>query len=255
MVVIFFPAASETGVWQDRAARPSINTVHAPHCPSPQPYFVPVSCSRLRNTERRVSSPGASTRRSAPLTVKICMAKRSALRLFALVRNAPDDLAAVIADQQGAVPGDRHADGAAPDISIRRDEAGQEVLVLARRRAVAQGNANDLVAGALRAVPRAVLRGEDVAGILPGELAAGVEDHLERRGVRLQEHVGDEHFVAKLGVLPRVARVLDRPHVEPGPTVKAAGLDAGDVVRGQVVAQPVALVDGGPELRGLRSNG
>src|SRR5262245_48233465 len=44
--------------------------MHAPHCPSPHPYFVPVRSSRLRNTERSVSSGGASTRRAFPLTVR-----------------------------------------------------------------------------------------------------------------------------------------------------------------------------------------
>src|SRR5579864_2685844 len=48
MVVTCFPAARDTGVLQERTGRPSRCTVQAPHCATPQPYFVPVRprCSR-----------------------------------------------------------------------------------------------------------------------------------------------------------------------------------------------------------------
>ena len=50
--------------------------MHAPHCPSPQPYLVPVRSSRLRRTERSVSSGGASTRR-LPLTTILSILMRA----------------------------------------------------------------------------------------------------------------------------------------------------------------------------------
>ena len=71
MVMIFASAASATSVWQDLVAWPSRRTVQAPHSPSPQPYFVPVSWRRLRKTERRVSSAGALTGDFAPLMVRM----------------------------------------------------------------------------------------------------------------------------------------------------------------------------------------
>src|SRR5277367_3230119 len=70
MVVIFVPVTEEAMVRQDRLALPSISTVQAPHCPSPQPYFVPVMSSRLRNTESKVSSAGARTGSSEPLMLR-----------------------------------------------------------------------------------------------------------------------------------------------------------------------------------------
>src|SRR6516225_3282254 len=70
MVIIFAPVTEAAMVRQDRFADPSISTVQAPHCPSPQPYFVPVRCNRLRNTESRVSSPTARTGSSAPLMLR-----------------------------------------------------------------------------------------------------------------------------------------------------------------------------------------
>ncbi len=68
MVVIFFPEASAAEVRHERAGRPSRRTVHAPHCPSPQPYFVPVSSRLSRNTESRDSPASASADRFVPFT-------------------------------------------------------------------------------------------------------------------------------------------------------------------------------------------
>src|SRR5437870_12253679 len=49
MVVICLPTPALTGMTQERMARPSTCTVHAPHCATPHPYLVPVSptCSRI----------------------------------------------------------------------------------------------------------------------------------------------------------------------------------------------------------------
>src|ERR1700691_3282722 len=68
MVVIFLPATCETGVEQERVALPSTCTVHAPHNPAPQPYFVPVSSSVSRNTQSSGVSGATVTRFSLPLT-------------------------------------------------------------------------------------------------------------------------------------------------------------------------------------------
>src|SRR5258706_9366153 len=39
MVTMVLPAVSFIDVWQLRTATPLTWTVHAPHCPTPQPYF------------------------------------------------------------------------------------------------------------------------------------------------------------------------------------------------------------------------
>src|SRR5438445_8056361 len=77
--------------------------------------------------------------------------------------DAPDRAVAVFADEERAVLGDGDADRAGPDGSIVDHEAGQKILVFAGRLATLQQYADDLVAGALGAVPGAVERGEDVA--------------------------------------------------------------------------------------------
>src|SRR5512135_3678454 len=67
MVVIFLPAAAPTGVWQDRAALPSMCTVQEPQAPMPHPNLVPVSfrCSRI--TQRSGTSGPTSTWYALPL--------------------------------------------------------------------------------------------------------------------------------------------------------------------------------------------
>src|SRR6202030_156660 len=45
-------------------------------------------------------------------------------------------------------------------------------------------------------------------------------------------------------------RILTGADVVPGPAVEATVAHAGDVVRRQIVAEPVALVDRGPEFAG-----
>src|SRR5512143_640545 len=71
MVVIFLPCASPTGVWHDRWALPSMCTVHDPHMPMPQPYFVPVSLSRSRITQSRGTSGATSTLYDLPLISRL----------------------------------------------------------------------------------------------------------------------------------------------------------------------------------------
>ena len=68
-----------------------------------------------------------------------------------------------------------------------------------------------LVAGALGAVPGAVLAGEAVALELGGELRALVEEHLQRSEVRVDEDVGRDDLGLQLGMLAFVARVLPWP--------------------------------------------
>src|ERR1700722_8813040 len=62
-------AAAETGVWQLRTALPLRCTVHAPHWPIPQPYFVPFSFRTSRITHSRGISAGTSTVLDRPFTV------------------------------------------------------------------------------------------------------------------------------------------------------------------------------------------
>src|ERR1700680_1428140 len=61
MVVTSFPAARDTGVLQERTGRPSRCTVQAPHCATPQPYFVPVRPRCSRKTQSKGVEGSTST--------------------------------------------------------------------------------------------------------------------------------------------------------------------------------------------------
>src|SRR5271168_2782807 len=138
--------------------------------------------------------------------------------LLAGVADAPDAAGAVVGDVEGAVVADGDADGTAPDLAVSGDEAGEEVLVLAGGLAVLHGDADELVAATVGAVPGAVLGREAVAVILRGEArrggrrGGGVEGHAERGHVGLHEDVGGEDLVLQLRMRAGQARVLVATH-------------------------------------------
>src|SRR5215470_9556648 len=70
-VITCLLATVDTGVWQERTARPSRWTVHAPHRPAPQPNLVPFRLSTSRITQSNGMSAGTSTVADFPLTVKV----------------------------------------------------------------------------------------------------------------------------------------------------------------------------------------
>ena len=67
IVVICAPATALTGVMQERMARPSRCTVHAPHMPIPHPNFVPLRPTTSRITQSSGVSPATSTDAGRPL--------------------------------------------------------------------------------------------------------------------------------------------------------------------------------------------
>ena len=89
-------------------------------------------------------------------------------RSFADVGDVPDGAGAVVGDEHAAVFGDGDAYGTAPDLAVFGDETGEEVFIAAVGVAVVHGNADDLITGAVGAVPGAVFGGEGVAVILAG---------------------------------------------------------------------------------------
>src|SRR5215468_1926380 len=69
MVVIDLPVAADRATLHDRAARPSMRTVQAPHWAMPQPYLVPVSFSESRSTHSNGVSGSTATLWAMPLTI------------------------------------------------------------------------------------------------------------------------------------------------------------------------------------------
>src|SRR5262245_52667163 len=90
----------------------------------------------------------------------------------ACVRDAVDDVAIVVAEEQRAVVHRRYIGGSAPRLAVRPDEADQEVDVLARGLAILDGHTHDFVARAVRTVPRTVEYGERIADVVGGKRRA-----------------------------------------------------------------------------------
>src|SRR5690242_19259786 len=69
------PATERAGAMQERTARPSTSTVHAPHWASPQPKWVPVRARSFRSTySSGVSGSSVSTSRAVPFTLSVSLA-------------------------------------------------------------------------------------------------------------------------------------------------------------------------------------
>src|SRR5579875_865218 len=99
--------------------------------------------------------------------------RRSRLRrrcMRVAIGNAPDRARAVVADQQGAVMRDRDRHRPSPHLAPGRDETGHEVLRIAPGNAPENRYEDDLVAGKLTAIPRAVLAHERTLAVRGGEL-------------------------------------------------------------------------------------
>src|SRR5882762_6669042 len=78
--------------------------------------------------------------------------------------------------------------------------------------------------------------GEYIAPVFCRKLLAIIKRHLQRRIVRMQEHIWNDDFAVQVGTFARVSRVLVSACVPPWPPVKSAVLHVGDVIRNQVVA-------------------
>src|SRR5580704_17176895 len=118
------------------------------------------------------------------------------------VDDAPDGFRAVIGDKQRAILGNRDAHGASPNVAIVHDEARHEIFVFAACvTSLMQGHANDLIAHADRAIPRAVFGSEDVALVFRRELFAVVESQFERRIVGIEDYIRRNDLVFQLGML------------------------------------------------------
>jgi hypothetical protein len=133
-------------------------------------------------------------------------------------------------------------------VQARHPEAGREILVIAFGLAVLERHAHDFVAGRYGAVPRALQRDKQAALVFGRELVALVEDEIEQRGMRGEQEIGGDRRFDLVGreVGETGLRVL--ADIGVGPAVEPALLHADQIIGGQVVAEPVALLHQGPEI-------
>src|SRR5579863_3596399 len=170
------------------------------------------------------------------------------------VGDAIDDAGLIEGDQQGAVGGGGYAYGTAIDQTFAGvgDEAGEERNRIGGRLAILEGDESDLIAGALGAVPGAVLGDESAAVVAGRELFAAVESELKRSDVGAKKDIGDYGLGDQVGFRREHARVHVAADVAVRPAVEAAVLNAGQIVGRKIIAEAVAFVDGNPGLAGDR---
>src|SRR5437868_1490900 len=96
IVRIGFSATLPTGVMQERVGCPAIKTVQAPHCPSPQPYLLPVRPRSSRRTLNRLRSESALTLSLDPLTFSsVILDMAHPLSAFGFVKSIKDFAGAI----------------------------------------------------------------------------------------------------------------------------------------------------------------
>src|SRR2546430_10468864 len=82
MVVISWPAASDTRFTQERMASPLRWTVQAPQSAMPQPYLVPVRPSVSRNTHSSGVLGSTSALNCLPLTLRVITTRVPSVRQY-----------------------------------------------------------------------------------------------------------------------------------------------------------------------------
>src|SRR6516225_9394787 len=149
----------------------------------------------------------------------VCLSRRDEGSLLgrrrpAGIGDAPDRAAAVLGNEQGAIPVDGHTDRPAPHRTVVDDKAGGEILVFAGRHTIFHNHANNFVAGALGEIPRTMLGGKDVAAIVRRKLRSVIDRYAERSRMRFDQNVGQRHLVFEVGALAAVMRIYGQPKKE-----------------------------------------
>src|SRR5262245_41997165 len=73
VTILSLAFTAESGSEQERCTSPLMCTEQAPHCATPQPYFVPVSPTCSRITHNSGVSGSACTSRTLPLMLSFAM--------------------------------------------------------------------------------------------------------------------------------------------------------------------------------------
>src|SRR5262245_28118378 len=73
VTILSLAFTDESGIEQERCTSPLMCTEQAPHCATPQPYFVPVSPTCSRITHNSGVSGSACTSRTLPLMLSFAM--------------------------------------------------------------------------------------------------------------------------------------------------------------------------------------
>src|ERR1700730_8737940 len=172
----------------------------------------------------------------------------------ALGRNPPAPASGGVGGEQREVLRVGARGGAAPDLGALlagSPEPRREILVPAFRPSLLERHAYHFVPGRYRAVPRALQRDEEAPLVFRWELVALVEREVEQRGMGLEQEVGRDRRLDLIGGELREAGLRGLAAIGVRPAVEPALLHADQVIGGQVVAEPVALLHDSPQFAGL----
>src|SRR5437867_972976 len=164
------------------------------------------------------------------------------------VSHPPDLSRSIIGYEKGSVAENEHVDRPAPDrpTVLIGHPAGDEVVVAAGGLAVAERDADDLVSGAAHAIPRTMKRDERAAAVLFGKHLALIENDAQRCGMRLDEKGGNDCAGDEIASLTAAARIFMLADVAVRPAVEGTVAHVRHVIRNEIVAKAVALIDRSP---------
>src|SRR5437867_2089484 len=94
-----------------------------------------------------------------------------------------------------------------------------------------------------------------IAAVFGRELTAGIKREPQRRAMRLNNYVWRDYPRLQAGMAVFQPRIMVLAHVIPRPAVESSVLHVRGVIRHEIVAQGVALVDRSPKLASLRVEG
>src|SRR4051794_33927710 len=197
-------------------------------------------CFRVRRARQCTGDPGPAFRLDGAQR-RGGIGARWILALL-LARDPPDRPGTIFRHEQRAVMRDGDANRPPPHLRVVEYKAGHEVLVFTGGYSIPEADTNDLVARALRPVPRTVLRGESVAAVFVWKCAGIVKGQPKRGRMRLYQDIRNRHFAVEIGTLTGVAGVFVLPDIEPRPAIERSFPHPRDVVRHQIIAHAVTLV-------------
>src|SRR6476469_8330771 len=168
-----------------------------------------------------------------------------------LRRHAPDVVTDIVGDEHCAGSVNGNADRAPKRLSTSIDEASKNVLRHAGGAPRGERHEDHFVAAQRIAVPGAMLTNEGAAGVARRKKPAAVKGKSERGGVGAERVVWNDVLCDQVRPLRLHTRIEVIAEIAVWPAVEPTVLYCGQIVRNEVAAAQIALMDHGPERAAL----
>src|SRR3981081_183062 len=175
--------------------------------------------------------------------------------LVSCARDPPYGVADVVGDEQRAGSVHRDSHRTSHRVSVLLDESRQHVDRLAGRHAMREWDEDHLVSAAWLSIPRPVLANEHSAVERSWEGCRARPGESERCGVWAERVIRDDGALDQIRPLRMHARIDVLAVITEWPAVESPFPNRRDVIRHEIAAKLVALVNGDPELVCLRLPG